>query len=446
LSKFVGHGFSATIDSQLSPTLSLKSITAYRSYDTEFDNDDDYSPLALSLGRSYINFQSWSQEVRLNGSIGEPSLIDYTVGGFYQTQKSVYTTYQELRYAAPGFPAFTGIDHVPASTRAAFSQISGHITHDLTLTGGIRYTNESKGVTYFRTGPVFASLDGQSREYSGHSTDYRAALQYQMTPDVMSYLQYSTGFKGGGNSPRPFDDHQVISFGPERLKSLEAGIKSDLFGNHLRLNLAAFYSRYDNIQLTVLTCPDIDPASPPLPCPITRNIGNANIPGFELEATVKPFGGLLIDTSMSYVGFQYRKDPANLAALAALGIGPDDRTPYNPKWKASMGVQYEIPLGKIGSLAPRVDASYQSAIYTDAVNKDPVGNYPGNRLGGYTLANARLTYRTPDDLWEVSGEITNLFDKYYFLTAFDLTGAGFGGVSAQPGRPREWVLTLKRSF
>jgi iron complex outermembrane recepter protein len=42
--------------------------------------------------------------------------------------------------------------------------------------------------------------------------------------------------------------------------------------------------------------------------------------------------------------------------------------------------------------------------------------------------------------------VTNLFDKYYFLSKFDLTGAGAGAITGQPGRPREWAVTIKKKF
>jgi iron complex outermembrane receptor protein len=138
------------------------------------------------------------------------------------------------------------------------------------------------------------------------------------------------------------------------------------------------------------------------------------------------------------VDFKYRKSSA--AALNAIGISVNNTTPYNPKWKWSAGAQYEISLGNRGSLTPRLDAAYQSTIFTNAING------PFNRINGYTIANARLTYRNARGDWEVSAELTNLFAKYYYLTSFDLTGAGAGLASAQPGRPREWGLTVKKKF
>jgi iron complex outermembrane receptor protein len=114
--------------------------------------------------------------------------------------------------------------------------------------------------------------------------------------------------------------------------------------------------------------------------------------------------------------------------------------PYTPKWKWAAGIQYEVDLGDTGSITPRLDANYQSDIFSNAVNG------PNNQIEGYTLANARLTWRNKDEDLEVALSVTNLFDKYYLLTSFDLTGAGAGFVAAQPGRPREWAITVKKEF
>jgi iron complex outermembrane receptor protein len=60
--------------------------------------------------------------------------------------------------------------------------------------------------------------------------------------------------------------------------------------------------------------------------------------------------------------------------------------------------------------------------------------------------NGRLTWRNSSDDLEITAEVTNVFDKYYYLTAIDLSGGGEGIASAQPGRPREWAITVKKSF
>ena len=57
----------------------------------------------------------------------------------------------------------------------------------------------------------------------------------------MTYAQVSTGFKGGGINPRPFNPAQVLPFGPETLTAYEVGFKSDLldgsFGSTARRSI-----------------------------------------------------------------------------------------------------------------------------------------------------------------------------------------------------------------
>jgi len=115
------------------------------------------------------------------------------------------------------------------------------------------------------------------------------------------------------------------------------------------------------------------------------------------------------------------------------------RPAYVPETKWSLGVQYEIPFGNAGSLTPRIDATYQGDLYATG------SNAPTNLIEAYTLVNARLTWRNDEGDWETSLEATNLTDEYYFITRFDqFTLTGF--TDGQPGRPREYALTVKRRF
>jgi iron complex outermembrane receptor protein len=441
---FKGYGFSGSIDWSLAEKMQLKSITAYRHYTTQFGNDDDVSPLAHSLGYSDLSFYQFSQEVRLNGSIGNKDAIEYTVGGFYFKQKSVYSTLQDLRYA--GLTPIVGHDPVPADSKAVFAQFVGHVTDQLTLTGGIRYTKDKKTYTYSRLSPdgtpqpVLGGLTGVVGQYSGDRVDYRANAQYQITPLTMVYAQFSTGYKGGGINPRPFAPSQVQPFSPETLQSYELGFKTDAFDRKVRLNLAAFYSNYKQIQIAVLSCPQFNPppipvGAPGFPCALPVNAGNAHVKGAEAELSLRPIEGMSIDGSLSYVGFHYYD-----VDTAKTGVTPNMRTAYNPKWKWSVGAQYEFDMGSTGSLTPRVDAAYQSHLFSNAVNG------PLNRISGYTVGNARLIYRNSGRDWEAALEVTNFTNKYYLLSNFDLTGAGAGVSSDQPGRPREWALTVKKKF
>ena len=161
--------------------------------------------------------------------------------------------------------------------------------------------------------------------------------------------------------------------------------------------------------------------------------------------------GLQIDGSLSWIDFTY--DCVQITVVRPLNPGETDicstdpaiigglgeRPPALPEWKWSFGIQYEIPLGTRGTLTPRFDMSYNGATAGGVTSG-------GFALPSFTLANARLTWRDNDNDWQVALEVTNLFEEYYYLTSFDLRGAGAGFVKAQPGRPREWALTVTRRF
>ena len=447
---YKGWGVSGQIDWQLTDTLSLVSITAYRSYLSIFSQEEDLSPMAISIGGpNSLDFHAFSQELRLSGDIGD-KMIEYTVGGFYLKQHTFYTSRQDLRYP-PGGLVFVSGDPVPAFTKAVFATATWNLTDALSVVGGVRYNKEGKDYTYRRRdrdGNLLAGqnalLDGQTGRYRGDHWDYRIGAQYRVSPAVMGYVQYSTGFKGGGVNPRPFSVQQVQPFGPEILKTFEVGVKSDLFDRRLRLNLAAFTSKYSGIQLTLSDCPAFNPPGLPagvaFPCNMPANVGKADIKGVEAEANVRPIDGLTLDATVSYLDFQYTSiDPLAGGPTNPAGVQLNMKSPYTPEWKWSIGAQYEIPLAGIGSLTPRIDASYQSRVWGTSVNSSRT------LIPGYTVANGRLTYRNVDEDLDVSLEVTNLFNKYYYLTSYEIsTTAGIN--HAQPARPREWAVTVKKKF
>lgn len=86
-------------------------------------------------------------------------------------------------------------------------------------------------------------------------------------------------------------------------------------------------------------------------------------------------------------------------------------------------------------LTPRIDAFYTPGYCGNLTCSEISKNEP------YTLANARLTYRSAEENCNVSLEVTNLTDKLYDLKQLNTVYA-----SSQPGTPRLWTLTLRRSF
>ena len=442
---------------ELSDMFSLDGILAYQSWDATFGVDDDLSPIPLSGGYNSLTHWNWSAELRLNAKLAETANL--VVGAYYFDQQTNYYSYQDLRYiqVAPGvslFPLqFIQPDETPADAWAGFANIDWEIIPGLTFNGGVRYTEESKEYHYFRLNPdgtinpyldpvgavqgagAPGALTGLVALYEGQRWDWRAALNYRFSDAVMVYASVSTGFKGGGTNPRPFFASQAIGFDPEVLTSYEIGAKTDLFDRKLRLNVVGFYGQLDNAQVGTSICPVPNPLEQ-TPCAATVNGGDAEQKGFEVEFLARPIENFSIDGSLSYLDFQYTR----LAPGTTISL--DEPFAGVPKWKWALGAQYEIPLGdSIGTLTPRVDVSYQDDIYSGVSYQNEFVF-----IDSYTLANARLTWRNPNDDLSVALEVTNLTDEYYYVTLFDLRAAGAGLSKAQPGRPREWALTVRKSF
>ncbi len=462
-------GLSATIDWTLNDNFSIKSITAWRWYDSSWAQDVDGSPIASQQLLQTLNHSQKSEELRLNGTVLEGKL-DFTTGLFYFDQDGTLEARVDLPYAGLDFTH--GPDTTPSTSKAAFLQSTFHATDAMNLSAGVRYSKDSKTYTYFRRNPdltipgtpclpglapsnpanapncALLGLYNISDSFHGSRTDWRVALDYRFSPSVMTYGQVATGYRSGGVNPRPFfapgtflpvlngainpagtitDVNQLKAFDPETLTSYEVGFKTDLFERRMRLNTALFYNNYKDIILTSSACPVS-------PCLQPNNIGAAHVKGVEVETEIHATDALMFDASVSWLDFEYTQTD-----VALTGVSLDMITPYTPEKKASAGAQYTWSLGGSGSLTARVDASYQSEMFSEAING------PTNRIAGYTVSNARLTWRSPEETWNTSLEVTNLTDKYYEFSRFD-QHLSSSTVSAQPAPPLMWALTIKRNF
>jgi len=457
-------GASLTLDWQLNDNYSIKSITAYRDYIADFAQDADQSPLNSQMLLQHVWHEQFTQELRLNGSF---SNFDFTLGGFYLDQEGFHEANVNLYYIQLNF--IHGPDPTPSDSKAVFGHVNWGITDALSLSAGVRYTEDTKDYTYFRRNidgsqiqacalgfPFFFWDIGQppncglfdpftdggvplfniTEHFESTRTDYRVALDYRFTDDFMAYGSFSSGYKGGGINPRPFFIIQIETFEPETMDTWEIGFKAELFDRRMRLNAAYFVNDYQDIQITQLVCelPFTPPGVLGPPCLQPGNAGEADVDGFEVEMEWHPTDNFLIDAMVSSLNFEYQTvNPATAVSL-------DMITPYTPELTWSLGAQYSWEIGTAGTMTARVDAAYQDEIYTDPLN------HPRNLLEDYTLVNARLTWRSDDDDWEAALEVTNLTDELYHLTQFFGQWTSGGTISGSPGQPRMWAVSLRRNF
>jgi iron complex outermembrane receptor protein len=431
-------GTNLTLDWKLAPDLALKSITGYRQFNTQWTEDNDVSPLDGSLGAEQLINHTFTQELRLNGKVA--SLLDYTVGGFYLDQVTTYPTHQILPYVFTGFE-FVGNDPIQETDYAGFADATWHIAQGLDFNGGVRYTHQEKTYTYERHnapaaggGPSFLfppNFSGTQEEAEGGKTDYRANLEYRWNPELMTYVSVSTGFKGGGANPRPFFASQIDHFGPETLTAYEIGAKSDWLDRTLRLNVSGFYSKYKEIQVVLLSCPELD-GNAALPCAAPINGGDAHIYGVEAEGEYH-FGGLSLEASGGWQQFHFDTiDPAS-------GLSLHEPIPGFQPLRWSLAAQYDAQLPNGGLISPRVDYFFAGGYQTIAV--PDAHSY----LPGYHELNAHVSYKPESRKWEIAVVGTNLADKLWYTAVFDLysqSGADYGN----PAEPRTIWVEFKKKF
>lgn len=465
--EFNGWGLMGNVSAELADHLTLVWISSYRKYYSQWGMDQDGSPVPVSQLTQTLHHHAWSQELRLNGNLGD-GLLDYTLGGFYFKQNGTLHARVDLNYA--GIDFIHGPDTTPSTSKAVFFNGTLHPTDAWSVTAGVRQSWDKKTYTYFRSNPdgtvpgplpcafflgaptagptgignapncLLLGLNNISDQFKGKRTDWRIETDYRFSPELFVYASIATGYKGGGVNPRPFFGpsagecsaapfgapcNQLSAFNPETLTTYEVGFKSDLFDRRVRLNGALFFNKYNDIILTLTSCNGFSPCLQP------NNVGKADVKGFELETTIRPTDNLILDGSLSYIDFQYKDTGAS-------GVPLTNVTPYTPKWTYSFGVQQNFPISA-GTISARVDGQYQSKVYTDPFNAAT------NEIDSRFLANARLSFTTESKGWMVALEVQNLFDKYYYLTIEDGKNA-FGTITAAPGLPRTWSVTVKKEF
>jgi iron complex outermembrane receptor protein len=491
INSFEGSNFALNVEGGITDSVKLSSISGFRNWTNEFSIDGDLSPARTQFGNNTLTDQFWSEELRLDMEFSPR--IHGTVGGYYSKEKTTYYTLQDIRYVAVALPTgplplfplqFIGNDPVETDSKAAFGSLFFNVNDALTLTGGLRYTKDFKSYTYYRynldgstinafldpvgaayglgyNGPdtkglfgggTVTALSGRESTFSGNRTDWHVSAEYRFNPAVMGYLSIGTGYKAGGDSPRPFNAAQAIGFGPETLTSYEIGLKTDLFDRRVRFNTAIFYNDFKDAQLVLLSCPQY---GGPGPCALPQNAGNAKVKGVEVEITATPVAGLQFDLSASYLHWDWTCVNPEVVGLAQGPCSSDPAvvnllspTPIGfMKEQGHAGVQYEFPVSGGATLTPRFDVTYSGPLAGSDLAPapgSPTALY--GQIGGYTVANAHLTWRNAKKDLQATLEVTNLTNKYYYYSKFDLTGAGAGTITGSPGRPAEWALTMKKNF
>jgi len=449
-------GSSATLRYELTPELTLKSISAWRDLDSEFARDGDDSPHRISQFYDDLEQEQFTQELHL---LGAHERLNWIVGLYYFTEEGENTNI--LDFTVSNFRSGGDFEN---ESWAAFAQATWDITATLHLTLGARQTEEEKSFrpdqvifqNYFAgisqvvpPGNPLAALDAPFlqagerilpylwKEIDSSELTPMANLAWDATEDLMLYASYSEGFKSGGFTQRVFppivagytappgtpDIDLIPVYDPEFVDVWELGFKLSGLDGQLRLNGAAFRTEYEDLQVQVFDSV----------APVTRNIGKATIDGMELELQAAPGKGWLVDASATWLDAGYDEiDSANTL------IGEDYEFERVPEYAASLGVSKELDLDSLGFVIVRGDWSYRSSTYNDAYNT------PLLETDAYDLIDASVRWQDCQRLWTVALSGLNLGDEEYLVTG--VYGTAFQSLEGVYDRGRQWQLELRRDF
>ena len=438
-------GLSNTLDVDLFAGVHMRSITAWRGYSGTFGSSQSAIAVPIQEAFQGVSHHQFTEEVVFTGKAFN-NRLDWTAGAFFLNSGERNTGRVSFEgFAVAGGPDVQDFyidDPATLQNRSGFVDGKLKITDQLAIEGGVRYSTETKSYAFTRhyifyqgfPDPTVLNVTDAGTTDSESKWTPRAVLEFQATPDILAYASFATGFTAGGINGRPFNTTtDIFPYGPETVKSYEAGLKTELLDHHLRLNGDIFQEDYTNIQVTQLGsqcgCSHSNTVF------FTANGGNARIRGFELEAEARLIGGLMLNGSVGYNKFKYT------SILAGVSLSLDSPQVFVPDWTVNAGAQYNFDLGDLGVLSPRVDVTYQSTIhFTPTELTDPLANQPA-----YALWNARVTWHPRDSKWMLSGAVTNLSNKLYYTQKSNLL-TGFGVATGQVGQPREFTVTLRRSF
>ena len=425
-------GASLTIAAEFGENLTFKSITAYRDTEALGFRDGDNTPHVIAQTQDTWEHDQLSQEFQLGGSAFGDAL-DWIVGLYYFEEQG--TNLNFVNFAPILIQSGGSVDN---DSTALFSQATWHVSDAFSVTGGLRYTDETKRfdpdqfviqdrnpnpAARLPTGFPLVPPNEVSTSIS-ETTPY-LNLAYRWSEDVMTYVTYSEGFKSGGFTQRVFPPLPATpSFRPEFVKSYEAGAKITGFDQRLRFNAAAFFTDYTDLQVLAL----IGVA------PTTQNAAEAEIQGFELEVSARPVAELTLDAGIGYVDAEYTTIGAQV-----VGLTPSSEFAQIPEWTGNASVAYRFGLGGGSTLTPRLDWSYHSDVFMDALNT------PALHQASYDLLGASLTWASADERWQVRLAGQNLTDERYFTSGFaDLPVSGIAEVVI--ARPLEWSLQFQYNY
>ncbi len=411
------YGTSLNIAYDFGP-LTLTSITAYETSDGYSRGDTDGGAAAnfggIGFGQSQgrlRDLDQYTQELRLSSN-GD-SRLKWQFGGMLFDSEDLTEFYQRgyfLTTAARNPNNFVRLKNVNMSW-AVFGQASYQVTDQLTITAGARQTEDTKKTKLLQTANTAAGVVTYTgRRYvrlSDSKLSWDLSALYQVNDDLGLYARVAKGFRGPTIQGRSaVFNADFTTADSETILSYEAGFKSTLFDNTLRLNATAFAYEVKDIQLN---------GNDSNGNGVLFNADKAKAYGLEADAEWRPIQNLTLTggVSLLHSEIQDKRVYAQVCALngvvvctvqnPTIKVGANtfaqidgEPLPNAPKYNVSFTARYDMPVGENGAVFVATDWNVQG--YTSFVlYKTAEFTSKGNFEGG-----ARLGYAANDGAYEIA--------------------------------------------
>lgn len=463
---FVGQ--KGRIQADLGSDIRLISLTGYNEFDRNAVFDWSGAPYEILIQNAVGHIRSFAQEVRLEGSTPE---LNWLVGGYYAkdtildsnrtllgqnanvglvragTFSLLGTPFNSLGYtaadAATAFRTYRDVGNLRSTTRSIFANADYRFSDLIKLTLGGRYTRDKQSYAgcsrdfngsmlpnvnvanralftqiYGRTpapiaanecntfNPATNSFGLVSSKIDEDNFAWRAALDITPSNSSLIYASVSRGYKSGTTPINAANlARQNAPVTQEKLTAYEVGAKVDFLGRAGHLNVAAFYYDYQNKQISTYFADPIYTALARL-----DNVPKSKAYGIESELTLRPVQALtLIGSALwlktrvdEYMGTNAAGKPQNFAGAQFI---------YSPKWTLSATALVDAPMSNNLNFTANANVRYQSRQETIFEAIDAYSIKP------YTIVNAGLGIKRPDDSWSLNIWARNLFNTYYWNAA-----------------------------
>jgi iron complex outermembrane receptor protein len=428
----------------------LSYIGGYRDVDTATNVPlSGFVPNTFTFNNNKQNSWTQSHELRFSNTLDNGTF--YQVGAFYFREKVDIARGLYLDQANAFLNYFYRPD-VVSQSKAAFAQVTFPIAGpDLTVTGGLRYTDDKKEAEFINYGPRFGRGEGETPPALGSagatilelgsSSDQitgNVGIDWKPADDSLIYAKISTGYKSGG-----FDS--TGSFDPEKLVAYEVGSKNRFNNGRLQFNASAFYYDYKDQQIQVYLDSSIGSQ--------TLNAGKSRMWGIEtdtlflltpvdqLSLTVNYLDAKLKDFATAQPGLlgSINDSDPNTAGIQPFNLA-GNRPVQSPKWTLSAGYTHTFDLGDNGTIAASAYSRYKSTYYLTVFNRK------ADRQEGYFQTDLSLDYTTASENLSLQAYVRNLEDKQ------PLTFANFTPVNGSAiynyvfGQPRTYGVQVTYKF